>query len=375
MLRRRTLVIAALVIFVFNMLLLSANPVFELPAVLSAALLPWPVVWAWYRPMSAWGAMMVVHIMLTGLGLALGSLLMPQPWLINQVAAQLPVMYVLALSAPLRVTVGVFATTIAAGLMTRAFIDLEPALTGQAVLSWALTLVVAAVLGYVRQIRRLDTLRVAEEMGRRRLLEERARIARELHDVVAHHMSVIAVQAASAPYRIEGGVGEAAAKEFAAINAAARESLRDMRHLLGALRGTDADPGTEPQPGLGDLGKLVESVRRAGVPVETAIDDPSPPSPVVSLTAYRIVQEALSNVIRHAPGARTVVTVREEGGDLAVEVENERPERPGAAPAGSGHGLAGMRERVAALGGRLTAETTETGGFAVRARLPDGEGG
>ncbi|TDD24515.1 response regulator [Nonomuraea diastatica] len=101
-------------------------------------------------------------------------------------------------------------------------------------LSWTLALLVAVVLGHVRRVRRLDTLRVAEEHGRRQVLEERARIARELHDVVAHHMSVIAVQAASAPYRVEGGVSEEVAREFAAINAAARESLRDMRHLLGA---------------------------------------------------------------------------------------------------------------------------------------------
>ncbi|WP_206061726.1 sensor histidine kinase [Nonomuraea basaltis] len=249
-------------------------------------------------------------------------------------------------------------------------------MAARSLLAWALALSLAVILGHARQARRLATLGVADEFGRRQLLEERARIARELHDVVAHHMSVIAVQAASAPYRVEGGVSEAAAREFAAINAAARESLRDMRHVLGALRGSDDAPRTAPQPGLGDLGGLVESVRRAGVPVELTVAEPAPPlSPVESVTVYRIVQEALSNVVRHAPGARTAVTVRADGDTVIVEAENERPARAaGPAQPGAGLGLVGMRERVAALGGELTAAATDRGGFAVRARLPKGDG-
>lgn len=375
MLRRGTLAALAGVLLVINGLLLGIGARFGVLAVPAAALLAGPVLWAWYRPVAAWGAMVVAQVVLTGLGLALDSPLTPEPWLLNQVLAQIPVMYALALSATRRLTAIAFGVTLAAGSSVTLLLNLEPDRIARGTLIWTLALLVATVLGHARRMRRLDTLRVAEELGRRRLLEERSRIARELHDVVAHHMSVIAVQAASAPYRIEGGVGEAAAREFAAINAAARESLRDMRHLLGALRGPDGAPGTEPQPGLDDLGKLVESARRAGVPVETKIDDPVRPSPVVSLTAYRIVQEALSNVVRHAPGAGTTVTIgTAPGGGVCVEVVNERPARPATPAAGSGLGLVGMRERVAALGGSLTAQATEGGGFAVRAELPEGEG-
>ncbi|MFC7099452.1 histidine kinase dimerization/phosphoacceptor domain-containing protein [Nonomuraea rubra] len=167
---------------------------------------------------------------------------MVQPWLIHQLLAQFAVMYVVALSSPLWVTAGAFAVTTAAVGAVAALLGVDGQRLAMGMLSWVLALLVAVVLGHARRAMRLSTLRVAEELGRRRLLEERSRIARELHDVVAHHMSVIAVQAASAPYRIEGGVGEAAAREFAAINAAARESLRDMRHLLGALRGSARRP-------------------------------------------------------------------------------------------------------------------------------------
>ncbi|MEV4111637.1 histidine kinase [Nonomuraea sp. NPDC049695] len=377
MLRRWPFAATAGALLVYNSMLLAGSAGFGALAVPAAALLAGPVLWAWYRPVAAWCAMVVAQVALTGLGVALDSPFpfVPQPWLLNQTLAQLPVMYVLALSSPRRVTTITFGVTFAAGSAVTASQGMEPDRLARGLLSWVLALLVATVLGHARRMRLLDTLRVAEELGRLKVLEERSRIARELHDVVAHHMSVIAVQAASAPYRIEGGVSEAAAKEFAAINAAARASLRDMRHLLGALRGSDEAPTTAPQPGLRDLDALVESVRRAGVPVKLVIGDPPPaPSPVVSLTAYRIVQEALSNVVRHAPGAATTVTIDDAGDELTVEVENERPTGTTTPPAGSGLGLVGMRERVTALGGRLTASAAEGGGFTVRASLPKGDG-
>ncbi|SEG91629.1 Signal transduction histidine kinase [Nonomuraea solani] len=370
-LRRWPFAAAAVALLVHDALLLSVSSGFGVLAVPAAAMIAAPVLWAWYRPLPAWAAMVVAHVALLGLGLALDSPLVPEPWLFDQMLSQAPVMYVLALSSPRRVTVPAFALTLAAVLPVTTLLNLEPDRLARGLLSWALALLVATLLGHTRRMRLLHTLRVAEELGRRRILEERSRIARELHDVVAHHMSVIAVQAASAPYRIEGGVSEAAAREFGEINVAARESLRDMRHLLGALRGAGTHPGTTPQPGLGELGGLVESVRRAGVPVKLKIGTQEP-SPVVSLTAYRIVQEALSNVVRHAPGARTTVTISGGDGELTVEVVNEPPAAPAATP-GSGLGLIGMRERVAALGGRLTAAATGEGGFAVRAVLPEGD--
>ncbi|MEV4360684.1 histidine kinase [Nonomuraea sp. NPDC049625] len=372
MLPRLPFAALAAAVLIFNLLFYAVSAGFGVLSVPAAVLLAGPVLMGWYRPLPAWSAMVVAMPLLTGLGLALGSSVVPQPWLLNQTLAQLPVMYVLALSSARRVTIVAVAVTLAAGVAMSVPQDMAPDRLSRGLLAWTLALLLAAVLGHARRMRRLATLRVADELGRRRILEERARIARELHDVVAHHMSVIAVQAASAPYRIGGGVSEEVAEEFAAINAAARESLRDMRHLLGALRGSDDGPGTMPQPGLEELGALAESVRRAGVPVQLTVSGPARSlSPVQSVTVYRIVQEALSNVVRHAPGATTTVSVRAEADAVSLAVDNEPPRHvSGTTQPGSRLGLIGMRERVAVLGGDLTAAATDAGGFAVRARLP-----
>ncbi|MEU7096173.1 sensor histidine kinase [Kitasatospora aureofaciens] len=213
------------------------------------------------------------------------------------------------------------------------------------------------------------------ERERRTLLEERARIARELHDVVAHHMSVIAVQAASAPYRIEG-VPAAAAEEFTAIAGTARESLAEMRRLLGVLRSEESAGETAPQPGVGQLAQLVETVGRAGVPAELTVDEglTERVPQAVGLSAYRIVQEALANVVRHAPGARTWVSLSADGPELRLTVVNaappQRTESLEASVEGTGHGLVGMRERVRLVDGRLDTGPLPDGGFKVAAVLP-----
>jgi signal transduction histidine kinase len=224
------------------------------------------------------------------------------------------------------------------------------------------------------------------EKARRAVLEERTRIAREMHDVVAHHMSMIAVQAETAPFRLPGMPAPARA-EFVAIAASAREALADMRRLLGVLRSDNDAAPTAPQPGLGDVPELVAAARRAGVAVDLTAD---PALPTVDgpagLAAYRIVQEALANAARHAPGAPVAVTVARERRAVRVEVVNGAPAPAPAAPAaatvpatvpavgtvaGAGLGIAGMRERAALLGGTLTAGPTGDGGFAVTATLPD----
>lgn len=216
----------------------------------------------------------------------------------------------------------------------------------------------------------------AQEQARRELIEERARIARELHDVVAHGMSVIQVQASSAKYRLPEAGPEAAA-EFDDIAATARGALGEMRQLLGVLRGADtasiAGDALGPQPGLFDLPALVETTRRAGVPVTLDWDADSRTPATVGLTAYRVAQESLSNIIRHAPGAPARVTVRGERGALVVTVENEPSPEPaaGARIDPGGHGLRGMRERVALVGGTLEHGPTPAGGYRVRASLPD----
>jgi signal transduction histidine kinase len=209
------------------------------------------------------------------------------------------------------------------------------------------------------------------EQARRAVLEERARIARELHDVVAHHMSLIAVRAETAPYRL-AGMPEPVREEFSSLSGAAREALADMRRLLGVLR--NYQPAERaPQPQLADLPALVETARQAGVPVELSAAPALRPVPAgVGVCAYRIVQESLSNAGRHAPGAAVTVSVAHGTGAVVLRVANG----PGGAagPAGSGHGpgqgLAGMQERVALLGGWLSAGPAPDGGFVVSAVLP-----
>ncbi len=212
------------------------------------------------------------------------------------------------------------------------------------------------------------------ERAQRAVLEERARIARELHDVVAHHMSLIAVQAETAPYRI-GDLPESARAEFGSLSATAREALTDMRRLLGVLR-HDQPAALAPQPQLCDVPALVDAARRAGVAVELSTPAAFAPVPSgVGICAYRIVQESLSNASQHAPGAAITVSVTQERDAVVLRVSNG-PGSPSSAlykERGSGLGLAGMRERVAMLGGSFSAGPAPGGDFVVSAVLPVGD--
>ena len=199
---------------------------------------------------------------------------------------------------------------------------------------------------------------------------ERARIARELHDVVAHHISMIAVQAETARLTTPGLPAEGATR-LLAIGDTARTALTEMRRLLGVLR-EDADTGVQrrPQPGLGQLIDLVDESRdAAGSRTRLIVSGPiATLDPGIEVTAYRIVQEALTNARRHAPGAAVDVELRYGDEDLAVRV---RDNGPGPVAAGlSGHGLLGMRERAATVGGTLRTGPAPGGGFVVEARLP-----
>jgi len=213
--------------------------------------------------------------------------------------------------------------------------------------------------------------RAEREQTRRGVLEERARIARDLHDVVAHHLSLMAIQAGSAPYRLTG-LPDAAREEFGSLSQAARAALADMRRLLGVLR-SDQPADRAPQPQLADVPGLAAAAQRAGVAVTLTmpgIGGGVPPG--AGMCAYRIVQEALSNAGRHAPGAIVMVNVSHDDDRLNLRVTNG-PGDPRQPPAGTGqpgHGLAGMRERVTLLGGTLTAGPAPDGGFAVSAVLP-----
>jgi signal transduction histidine kinase len=211
---------------------------------------------------------------------------------------------------------------------------------------------------------------LAAEQQKRTLVEERNRIARELHDVVAHSMSVIQVQASSAPYRLPQ-LDDDAKSEFADIAASARSAMREMRQLLGVLRSENVDVEEMPQPGVPQILDLIPSLERAGVVVTVDIDPALPADGVASAAAYRIAQESLSNVVRHAPGARVDVRAEMLDHTIALSVENSAPTGSAASPpTKGGHGLIGMRERAALLGGTLNAGPTTGGGYRVLTVLP-----
>jgi signal transduction histidine kinase len=198
--------------------------------------------------------------------------------------------------------------------------------------------------------------------------EERARIARELHDVIAHSVSVMVVQAGAAAAVLEKNP-ERAAESLQAVQDTGRQALVEMSRLVGLLREHGEEIGLTPQPGLADVGELVEQVREAGLAVELHIEGEARPLPLgIDLSAYRVLQEALTNTLKHAGQAKTQVHVRYGRDALELEVLDD-----GASPANAhtgGHGLIGMRERVSVFGGDLQAGPRPEGGFAVRTRLP-----
>jgi signal transduction histidine kinase len=210
---------------------------------------------------------------------------------------------------------------------------------------------------------------------------ERTRIARELHDVVAHHVSLMAVQAEAATSLLPGRPQEAA-RSVEIIASTARQALTELRRLLGVLRGPAEHLETAPAMSLADLGAVLDQVRGAGLPVElTVLGAPGPLAPGIDLTAYRIVQEALTNTIRHACASSAAVTLSYEPGYVTVSVTDSARARPAGGTNGGllagpgltrsgGFGLAGIAERVASCGGNLTVGPTLGGGFAVTARLP-----
>jgi len=200
--------------------------------------------------------------------------------------------------------------------------------------------------------------------------EERARIARELHDMIAHHVSMMVVQAEAGPVVVEREPATAA-QAFDSIGAIGRQALAEMRRLLGVLRSDDdrSGPSLGPQPGLDQLPALVEQAREAGLEARLEVQgEPRPLPPGMDLSAYRIVQEALTNAVRHAGPSTARVLIRYGDADLRLEVRDD-----GLGPRagnGAGHGLIGMRERVNLFGGELDAGPRPDGGFAVAARLP-----
>ncbi len=332
----------------------------QLVAVLGAS----PLVIIAIRPLVAWRVAWIAAALSAGFPSPHETV---WPWAPVTVLIYLVAMFAAAATQRLGVTVGIW-------LATGVLVLWETNQNNQAGIILLVTVLVIAGDQVRRRARAQRNL--ADQEERSVVLAERTRIARELHDVVAHHMSLIAVRAETAPYRL-AEVGPAARTEFGEISAAAREALVEMRRLLGVLRSEQHEALTAPQPGLADLPELVEGARRAGATVQLDMTDDVPSaSPAVELTAYRIVQEALSNAGQHSPGATTTVAVGRTATDLTVEVSNGPAPRPDhAAPARTapprvGHGLLGMRERATSLGGELAAGPRSDGGFTVRAILP-----
>lgn len=337
-----------------------------------------PLLLAVTRPLQAWWVVITADTAGAVLLLFTPAVRLAWPWPPMEIIGYLVLCLALALRERRSTLIAVWTVTLVLslglGFLAQARSD------GTNVLLTVLSGVVLLIFGAVRERkdaqRRLaeqETISEAERAGRT-LLEERARIARELHDVVAHHMSVITVQADSAPYRLSGLPPEAR-EEFGSIAGTARESLSEMRRLMGVLRSEEAKGERMPQPGLGQLGQLVEATVRAGAPAELTVDKELHGLPqAVQLSVYRIVQEALANVVRHAPGApaRVSVTAADDGA-LAVVIVNDRAPGPAGPPleaTGTGHGLVGMRERVRLVGGALETRPLPHGGFRVAARIP-----
>lgn len=200
--------------------------------------------------------------------------------------------------------------------------------------------------------------------------DERARIARELHDVLAHSLSVMVVQASVAEDLVDREP-EAALDAIQQVQRSGREALAETGHLLRLIRDDDGELGLHPQRLLDDLPTLVEDCRRSGLDVALALDPAAVAAPPgVAVCAYRVVQEALTNALKHAPGSHVDVRVELRGEDLALEVRNEAGPTPPTVRVSGGRGLVGVRERVAVFGGTLRAGPTEDGGFVLAATLP-----
>ncbi len=351
----------------------SGLPGGDVPALLSGVLCALPVLATLVRPVGAFwlslAATPVVAI-LYGNGLE-------WPWMPGAFLSHLTVLVVVALRTRPRTAAWMWALTAAYAFLSDVFFggSYYYANSGPMMVTSAFALLLVS-LWHVRHTAQQEVTAqqtvTAQERSRRTLLEERTTIARELHDVVAHHMSVVAIQAEAAPYRVENPPEELE-RAFATIRENAVAALTELRRILGVVRAEDYEAPDAPQPTLADLDALLVNVRGAGPAVEKVVTGAVRELPQgVELSAYRIVQEALSNSLRHAPGASARVEIGYVLGGLGVRVVNGPMPAPSLVKPspGAGHGITGMRERVAMLNGEMTAGPTEDGGYEVAVFLP-----
>ncbi|WP_283138655.1 sensor histidine kinase [Rhizohabitans arisaemae] len=363
--------------FTFGMFSATYFPLSEENHIEAAAGLPvsllqtLPLLWAARAPLVAWRVMLVGMAVAVFVPVSSGW-----PWAPGACIAFALVLFYLSYVHERRLVVGATAVSVGVIWLPGALVSqMDPVI---ALLALAV-FTVPPVLGDSIRARRTAELSLAvseeERRGetmRRAVLEERSRIARELHDIVAHHMSVIAVQAEAAPYRMPD-LPEQAVQTFGTIRVAAKEALTETRRVVGLLRSTDAAAERAPQPHLARIEELIGEARGAGMAVGFRVDGSPAPVPAgVGLSAFRIVQESLSNARRHAPGAWVQVHVGYDESEISLLIKNGSSRSPVEREEGRepGHGLLGMRERVTLLGGSLSAEPDADGGFTVRAVLP-----
>ncbi|MFI6034244.1 histidine kinase [Streptomyces sp. NPDC051315] len=342
-------------------------------AVLCGLLVVAPVLLTLSRPVGAFW----LSLLSTTLVASVGSAWSSWPWLPGSFISHLVVLVVVAIRTRPRTAAWMWLLTAAYGFVAETAFSWGHYGTNVAPMLVFSALALLAVT--VWQIRRQAEQQVTaqqtvteHERSRRTLLEERTTIARELHDVVAHHMSVVAIQAEAAPYRVENPPPELE-KAFATIRENAVAALTELRRVLGVVRAEDYEAPDTPQPTLAELDALLANVREAGLEVEKVVTGAVRELPQgVELSAYRIVQEALSNTLRHAPGAGARVEIGYVLGGLGLRIVNGPPPNPSLLKPspGAGHGITGMRERVTMLNGEMTADTTPDGGYEVTVFLP-----
>ncbi|MEV7194060.1 histidine kinase [Streptomyces sp. NPDC093510] len=296
------------------------------------------------------------------------------PWTPPAFFAHIVVMVVVAARTGPRTATWMWLGTAAYGLVAEGFLGVGGSSDAPPMLFFsALALLITTVVHVRREAQREVTVQrtvTAIERDKRTLLEERTTIARELHDVVAHHMSVVAIQAEAAPYRVENPPPELE-QAFVTIRENAVSALTELRRVLGVVRAEDYEAPDAPQPTLADLDRLLDNVRDAGLTVEKVVTGAVRELPQgVELSAYRIVQEALSNSLRHAPGAAARVEVGYVLGGLGLRIVNGPATGLVKPSPGAGHGVTGMRERVTMLDGEMTAEPTADNGYEVTVFLP-----
>jgi signal transduction histidine kinase len=365
---------AAAALFALSARGAAAPPNFGLPAwgaVGAAVPVAWPVAVRRLWPGAAFTVVLAAYSFEASAGVSN-----------NPAVAVALCLYSVAVSRPSRRSAPQAALAIAAS----ASAELAGILASKQPVTWQVRLDVAAAtvtvlaaawaIGAARGVQLRYEARAAQQATRRAVADERLRIARELHDVITHSMSLITVKASVANYLVESRPEEVRAT-LALIEATGREALTEMRRMLGILRAdgdepTPGDPGDEraPAPGLAELAALAEHAAEAGVHVDLDVPADHDLPEGVALAAYRIVQEALTNVAKHAAPTRCRVRVCRTGRDVLIDVTDDGPGRSSRPAAASGHGIIGMRERAALFGGELEATPGPHGGFRVTARLP-----